>query len=247
MASASGLALHVGWPSKPTSMSCSPTRDAMATLFHWLSPDVSDLVAQCRERHRRELVVGALGLLHRQHVHVGALEPVDDPVHPRANRVDVPGGQAHESDGRGSSCPASTYRWVWCSRKPVEVYRPRRPGCPTAPARRPLRAVPGAPGPQRRADAAAVPCRRNWGATRTTARPTTACRPGRWSPRRARRRDPGQRREDDIAVDDRAEHVERHVAVVDRPPVRVRNPRQRDGACRHRRGRRGPVTSTGSV
>ena len=56
--------------------------------------DVGDLVAQRRERHGGELGVGALGLLHGQHVDVGAGQPVDDAVHPGADRVDVPGGQS---------------------------------------------------------------------------------------------------------------------------------------------------------
>ena len=37
-ASTSGLPLHVGCPSKPTATSSIPTRDAMATPFHWLKP-----------------------------------------------------------------------------------------------------------------------------------------------------------------------------------------------------------------
>src|ERR1700749_4924809 len=35
------------------------------------------LVAQLVERQRRELLVGALGLLHGQHVDLGALQPVE--------------------------------------------------------------------------------------------------------------------------------------------------------------------------
>ncbi len=30
--------LHDGWPSKPTWTSSRPTRDAIATPFHWLNP-----------------------------------------------------------------------------------------------------------------------------------------------------------------------------------------------------------------
>ena len=88
--------LHVGLArrSRPATSS-SPTRDAIATPFHWLKPDVRDLVAQRGERHRRELVVGALGFLHGQHVDVGALQPVGDPIDSGADRVDVPGGQSH--------------------------------------------------------------------------------------------------------------------------------------------------------
>jgi N-acetylglutamate synthase len=37
-AATSALLLQVGWPSKPTWMSSSPTRDAIATPFHWLNP-----------------------------------------------------------------------------------------------------------------------------------------------------------------------------------------------------------------
>ena len=36
LAATSGLLLQVGWPSKPTWTSSRPTRDAIATPFHWL-------------------------------------------------------------------------------------------------------------------------------------------------------------------------------------------------------------------
>ena len=60
-----------------------------------VEPAVHHLVADRGERHGGELVVGALGLLHRQHVDVGALQPVRDPVDAGADGVHVPGGQPH--------------------------------------------------------------------------------------------------------------------------------------------------------
>ena len=60
-----------------------------------VEPAVHHLVADRGERHGGELVVGALGLLHGQHVDVGALQPVRDPVDAGADRVHVPGGQPH--------------------------------------------------------------------------------------------------------------------------------------------------------
>src|SRR5690606_4418210 len=83
---------------------------------------VHDLVAERRERHGRELVVGALGLLHRQNVDVGALQPNGDAVDPGADRIDVPGSQAHAPYSR--SC-ARTYREWWCTRKPIDAYNAR--------------------------------------------------------------------------------------------------------------------------
>jgi len=60
-----------------------------------------DLVAQRRERTLGELVVAALGLLDGQDVDVAAFQPRGDPVGPGADRVDVPGRQAHDSPPYG--------------------------------------------------------------------------------------------------------------------------------------------------
>lgn len=38
MARASRSACHSGWPSNPISTFSNPTREAIATPFHWLSP-----------------------------------------------------------------------------------------------------------------------------------------------------------------------------------------------------------------
>ena len=79
----------------------------MATPFHWFTP-VRHLVARAEERHRRELVVGAFGFLHGQDIHIGALHPVDNTIHPRANGIHVPGRDAHALQTTAASARAST-------------------------------------------------------------------------------------------------------------------------------------------
>ena len=83
-----------------------PGRDGHAIPL--VEPDVGDLVAQGRERHHRELRVGALGFLHGQHVDIGSLQPVDHAVRAGSDRVDVPGGQAHGVRGYGRREPSTS-------------------------------------------------------------------------------------------------------------------------------------------
>ena len=56
-----------------------------------------DLVAGLLERGHRKLLGLALDLLHREHVDVGLHEEVDDASVAGADRVDVPGGDAHDT------------------------------------------------------------------------------------------------------------------------------------------------------
>ena len=76
-----------------------PRRDRHAVPL--VEPAVHDVIAERDERHGGELVVGALGLLHGQHVDVGALQPVGDAVDPGADRVDVPRGEPHGLQATG--------------------------------------------------------------------------------------------------------------------------------------------------
>ncbi|GMA87305.1 hypothetical protein GCM10025868_25550 [Angustibacter aerolatus] len=77
--------LHVVQPDPRDDRDAVPLREA----------HVRHLVPQADERHVGELVVTALGLLHGQHVDVGAFEPGGDPVDASTDRVHVPGGDAH--------------------------------------------------------------------------------------------------------------------------------------------------------
>src|SRR5690606_34349322 len=54
-----------------------------------------ELVAGLLERLDRELVGAALDLLHGENVDILAYEPVDHSAESGADRVDVPGGDAH--------------------------------------------------------------------------------------------------------------------------------------------------------
>ena len=60
--------------------------------------DVRHLIAQRLEPVGRELVVAGLGLLHRDHVEVTALDPVGDPVDPGPDGVDVPRSDPHPAN-----------------------------------------------------------------------------------------------------------------------------------------------------
>jgi hypothetical protein len=62
---------------------------------------VGHLVPGGLERGVRELLVTTLGLLDGEHVDVPPLEEGDDAVDAGADRVDVPGGQAHAQEGTG--------------------------------------------------------------------------------------------------------------------------------------------------
>ena len=74
---------------------------------------VGHLVAERLEPVEGELVLARLGLLDREHVDVGALEPGRDAVDAGADGVDVPGGDAHS--GHPS---AATHRVVPMSDRP---------------------------------------------------------------------------------------------------------------------------------
>ena len=65
---------------------------------------VRHFVTGAQERHQWELFVGALGLLHGEHVDIGACHPVDHPLRAGPDRVDVPGGDSHRLL-RGRQCP----------------------------------------------------------------------------------------------------------------------------------------------
>jgi hypothetical protein len=54
-----------------------------------------DAVTQAHELVGRKVVVDDLRFLHAQDIGLGTLDPVEDGVEPRANRVDVPGGDFH--------------------------------------------------------------------------------------------------------------------------------------------------------
>ncbi len=92
---------------------------------------VRDLVPQFAEPLVRELLVLALGFLHRQHVDVGPLEPVQDPVGTGTNRVHVPGCDAHGSHPSGIVRQIFSRRVRWRSgtggapRSDVAVHRLR--------------------------------------------------------------------------------------------------------------------------
>ena len=66
-----------------------------------------DLVAQRLQAHQRQLVLAGLGLLQGEHVDVVALEQGLDPVDAGAERVDVPGSDAHggKLNGRNRAVP----------------------------------------------------------------------------------------------------------------------------------------------
>ena len=54
------------------------------------------VVPQCLQAHQWQLVLAGLGLLQREHVDLVPLQQRLDPVDPRAQRVDVPGGDPHD-------------------------------------------------------------------------------------------------------------------------------------------------------
>ena len=51
----------------------------------------------------RRLAIGQLRLLHQENVGLGTVEPAHDAIHPRLERVDVPGRDAHQADCASAS------------------------------------------------------------------------------------------------------------------------------------------------
>ncbi len=72
-----------------------PTREAMATPFHWLNPTWANLVAQGPEPVVGEVLVRCLGLLDGQDIDLSTLQPRLEAVDPGSDEVDVPGRDAH--------------------------------------------------------------------------------------------------------------------------------------------------------
>ena len=70
---------------------------------------VGDLVAQFAEVLLGELLVLALGLLHRQDVDVGPVEPGEHAVLAGSDRVHIPGGQAHGCESIARRAAASPW------------------------------------------------------------------------------------------------------------------------------------------
>ena len=94
-ASATAGSPKCGMPGKPCATSSMPTRETIATPFHWLVPWLATSYPMAVEPHGGPLVVARLGLLQRQHVDLVALQQRLHPVDPGADGVDVPGGQSH--------------------------------------------------------------------------------------------------------------------------------------------------------
>ena len=175
-----------------------------------------DVITDRNERHGGELVVGALGFLHRQHVDIGALQPVGDPVDASANGVHVPGGQPHALQPTSVEVAlpmlnAKTHRLIEPDRGSVVDQNL----CVAT-----GRAAVGTPGQQRRAQRS-----RMTAATlilghphRGQARPADTVGCGRH--RRATHHGVTDTAEHHLAVDDRGQHVDGNIALIEpQPPL----------------------------
>lgn len=96
VAATSGLPLQLGWPVEPNPHVVEADAGCDRHAVPLIEADVCDVIAEFEQRQGRELAVRALGLLHGQHVDIGAPKPIEDTIQPGANRIHIPGGQPQQ-------------------------------------------------------------------------------------------------------------------------------------------------------